>query len=65
MSAIPLEHKMIEIVNKLLLTGDSFMPETHLKQPGFTYSAYGSFTKNNERILKLEETGDTNHTYKN
>ena len=56
---------MIEIVNKLLLTGDLFMPETHLKQPGFTYSAYGSFTKNNERILKLKETGDTNHTYKN
>ena len=56
---------MIEIVNKLLLTGDTFMPETHLKQPGFTCSACGSFTKNKERILKLKETGDTNYTYKN
>ena len=36
---------MIELVNKLLLTEDKFMPETHLKQPGFTYSACGPFTK--------------------
>ena len=28
------------------------MPEMHLKQPGFTYSACGSFTKNKERIQK-------------
>ena len=39
---------MNEIVNKLLLVGDKFMPETHLIQPGFTYSACGSFTKNKE-----------------
>ena len=38
---------MNEIVNKVLLAGDKFMPEMHLKQPGFTYSAYGPFTKNN------------------
>ena len=38
---------MNEIVNKLLLVGDKFMPEMHLKQPGFTYSACGGpFTKN-------------------
>ena len=37
--------KMNEIVNKLLLAGDKFMPEMHLKQPGFTYSACGPFTK--------------------
>ena len=37
--------KMNEIVNKLLLVGDNFMPEIHLKQPGFTYKACGSFTK--------------------
>ena len=37
---------MNEIVNKLLLVGDKFMPEMHLRQPGFTYNAYGSFTKN-------------------
>ena len=37
---------MNEIVNKFLLAGDKFMPEMHLKQPGFTYSACGPFTKN-------------------
>ena len=41
------------------------MPEMHLKYPGFTYSACGPFTKNKERILKFEETGDTKHIYKN
>ena len=39
---------MNEIVNKVLLVGDKFMPEMHLKQPGFTYSACGPFTKNKE-----------------
>ena len=37
---------MNEIVNKFLLVGDKFMPELHLKQPAFTYSACGPFTKN-------------------
>ena len=37
---------MNEIFNKFLLAGDMFMPEIHLKQPGFTYSACGHFTKN-------------------
>ena len=37
---------MIEIVNKFLLEGDKFMLEMHLRQPGFTYSACGPFTKN-------------------
>ena len=41
------------IVNKFLLTGDKFMPQMHLKQPGFTYSACGQFTKNKERIEKF------------
>ena len=40
------------------------MPEMHLKQPGFTYSAWGPFTKNKERIQKFEKTGDTNYIYK-
>ena len=44
--------EMNEIVNKFLLAGDKFMPEMHLKQPGFTYSACGSFTKSKERIQK-------------
>ena len=56
---------MKEIVNKFLLAGDKFMPEMHLKQPGFTYSACGPFTKNKERIQKFKETGDTNYVYKN
>ena len=46
--------KMNEIVNKFLLAGDKFMPEMHLKQPGFTYSACGPFTKNKERIQKFK-----------
>ena len=41
------------------------MPEMHLKQPGFTYSACGRFTKNKERIQKFKDTGDTSYTYKN
>ena len=56
---------MNEIVNKFLLVGDKFLPEMHLKQPGFTYSACGPFTKNKERIQKFKETGDTDNIYKN
>ena len=41
------------------------MPEMHLKQPGFTYSACGRFTRNKERILKVKERGDTSYFYKN
>ena len=47
--------KMNEIVNKFLLSGDKFMPEMHLKQPGFTYIACGPFTKNKERIQSLKK----------
>ena len=57
--------KMNEIVNTLLLAGDKFMPEMHLRQPRFTYSACGPFTKNKERIQKFKETGDTSYIYKN
>ena len=56
---------MNEIVNKLLLAGDKFMPEMHLKQPGFTYSPCGPFTKNKERIQKFKEAGDTSYIYQN
>ena len=41
------------------------MPEMHLKQPGFTYSACAPFTKNKERIEKFMQTGNTNFIYKN
>ena len=47
---------MNEIVNKLLLADDKFMPKMHLKEPGFTYSACVPFTKNKERIRKFKET---------
>ena len=55
---------MNEIVNKVLLVGDKCMPEMHLKQPGLTYSACGSFTKNKERIENFMNTGKRNYIYK-
>ena len=57
-------YKMNEIVNTFLLAGDKSMPEMHLKQPGFSYSACGPFTKNKERIKKFKETGDISYIYK-
>ena len=51
---------MNEIVNKFFLLGDKFMPEMHLKQASFTYSACGPFTKNKERIEKFMQTENTN-----
>ena len=56
---------MDEIVNKFLLVGDKFMPEMHLKQPGFTYRACGSLSKNKERIEKFKQTGNTDFIWKN
>ena len=56
---------MNEIVNKFLPLGDKFMPELHLKQPGFTYSACGPFTKNKGRIEKFIQTGNTDFVYRN
>ena len=56
---------MNEIVNKFLLIGDKFMSEMHLKQPDFTDSACGSFTKNKERIEKFMQTGNTDLLYRN
>ena len=44
---------MDEIINKFLLIEDKFMPEMHLRQPGFTYIACGPFTKNKQRIKKM------------
>ena len=56
---------MNDIINKLLLAGDKFMPEMHLRQPEFTYSACGPFIKNKERIRKFKETGDSRYIYRN
>ena len=44
-----------EIVNKLFLAGDRFMPEMHLRQPRFTYRACGAFTKDKESIKNLKK----------
>ena len=56
---------MNNTINKFLLAGDKFMPEMHLRQPGFTYSACGPFTKHKERMKKFEQTGDTQYIYRN
>ena len=45
--------KLNEIVNKFLLAGVKFMPEMHLKQPSFTYSACGPFTKTKKELKSL------------
>ena len=55
---------MNEIVNKFLLVDDKFMLEMHLKQPGFTYSACGPFTRNNSRIEKFMQAGNTDFIYR-
>ena len=54
-----------ENTNKFLLTEDKFIPELHLKQPGFTYSTCGPFNKHRERIQKYRETGNLKHLYRN
>ena len=56
---------MNNVINKFLLAGDKFMPEIHLRQPQFTYSACGLFTRHEERIQKFKETGDTNYVFNN
>ena len=48
-----------------LLGRDKVMSEIHLKQPGFTYSACGTFIKNKERIKKFIQTGYTDFIYRN
>ena len=45
-----IKYKMNNLINKFLLAGDKFMPEMHLRQPQFTYSACGPFTKHKQRI---------------
>ena len=56
---------MNNIVNKFLLARDKFMPEMNLRQSGFTFSACGPFTKNKERIQKLEALGNSRYIYQN
>ena len=56
---------MDNIINKFLLAGDKFMPEMHLRQPQFVYSACGSFTRHKERTKEFKRTGDTRYIYRN
>ena len=65
MSAIDLNYKMKDIVNKFLLAGDKFITEMHLREPQFTYSACGPFTKSKEKILKFKKTGNKKYIYIN
>ena len=58
-------YKISHIINKFLLAGDKLMTEIHLRQPQFTYSACGPFTKNKERIQISKETGDTKYIFTN
>ena len=44
------QFKINKIINKFLFTGEKLMPKLQLKQPGFTYSTCGPFTKHRERI---------------
>ena len=54
MKAVPLNAiiNVNERVNRFLLAGDKSMPEMYLKQPGFTYSACGPFTKKKKKEFK-------------
>ena len=56
---------MNNIINKFLLAGDKFMPEVHLRQPQFVYSACGPFTRHKERIKKFKQTGDSRYICRN
>ena len=56
---------MNNVINKFLLLGDKFMPEMHLRQPQFVYSACGPFTRHKERIKEFKRTGDTRYIYRN
>ena len=56
---------MNNIINKFLLASDKFLPEMHLRQPQFVFSACGPFTRHKERIKKIKQTSDTRYIYRN
>ena len=56
---------MNNIINTFLLASDKFMPEMHLRQLQFVYSACRPFTRNKERIKEFKRTGDTHYIYRN
>ena len=55
LNVILYNYKMDAIINKFSLAGDEFMPEMHLRQPGFMYSACGPSTRNKERIKNAKK----------
>ena len=54
---------MNKTVSKFMLTGDKFMPKLRLKQPEFTYSICGPFTKHCEEIQKCRQTAHLKKRY--
>ena len=56
---------MNDIISTFFLAGDKFMSEMHLRQPEFTYSACGPFTKNKQRIQDFFHSGDLNKVWRN
>ena len=56
---------MNKFINKFLLTGEKSLPELHLRQRAFTYSARGPFTIHRQIIQKFKETGNLRHLYGN
>ena len=56
---------MNNVINQLLLVSDKFMPDMHLRQPQFVYSACGPFTSHKERIKEFKRKGDTRYIYRN
>ena len=56
---------MNEIISKFLLAANKFMPEMHLRWPGFIYRACDPFAKTKERMNKFKETRDSRYIYQN
>ena len=65
LSNLCIKTPLINKINKFLLVGDKFMPEMHLRQPRFVYSACGPFTRHKERIKEFKRTGHINLLYRN
>ena len=59
------KYGMNKIVKELLIAGDKFMPETHLRKPDFTYTICGLSSKNKERVKGFKEARDSRCIYQN
>ena len=56
---------MNNIKDKLLLGTDKLLPEMHIKQPGVKYSAFETFTENEEQLQKFKEAGNSRYNCRN